>query len=625
MNGGRVKPAAWAGIAALGVAAAAAVLWNRSTPPRAPSRSAASVAPSPTLPASAGECAFSVGDRAAFVVESNAQAEGAPPGATDHVESVLSWEVVAAPAPGTWLLRAALSGTELAQNLSRPEQRVRDPLDAAFMLRIGRDCRFTRKGFAPTWQPATRRFVSALVDTFEFVFAASGVAPRPSRWEVEQTDGMGRYAARYQGVGHDDGSLDVTRVKTSYLSDERAAAMGIRVQVVAAEALGTFDPAGRWLRKADGAERVRILAKDALLADLSQHYTLVRDDDAFVRPDPGALAEALDWQNAALMVAQSETKVDPGLASLSLELALERFEAIYTKAANGDAYAAALYLADWLKARPQAAAELLQALRGTSFPDAMRPAAFLGLERCGTPEARVALSQALADRSMAGMDRARAATALSDVPQPTRASALVLADMAAGSEPSVVSGTAVRALGHLAARQAVLEPGMADEVRKTLKQDLATAKGSSRTVDVLDAIGNSGDPSFLPDLDRDLTDPSSAIREHAARAMGSMPLDNTQDVLLQTLGTETDPDVRTALVQSLSEGHDCDAQALATGAQRLAAEPAPAVRAALIRWLGPCDKDQQVAKDALVAQFHRETVPALMQLIGQFVTAQDLQ
>src|ERR1035438_5973366 len=117
------------------------------------------------------------------------------------------------------------------------------------------------------------------------------------------------------------------------------------------------------------------------------------------------------------------------------------------------------------------AAELLQALRGTSFPDAMRPAAFLGLERCGTPEARVALSQALADRSMAGMDRARAATALSDVPQPTRASALVLADMAAGSEPSVVSGTAVRALGHLAARQAVLEPGMADEVRKTLKED----------------------------------------------------------------------------------------------------------------------------------------------------------
>src|ERR1019366_6087696 len=149
------------------------------------------------------------------------------------------------------------------------------------------------------------------------------------------------------------------------------------------------------------------------------------------------------------MVAQSETKVDPGLASLSLELALERFEAIYTKAANGDAYAAALYLADWLKARPQAAAELLQALRGTSFPYSMRPAAFLGPEGCGTPEARVALSQALADRSMAGMDRARAATALSDVPQPTRASALVLPDMQGRSAPAGGCGTAVRAAGHL--------------------------------------------------------------------------------------------------------------------------------------------------------------------------------
>ena len=627
MSARRLKPTAWAGIAALGVVAAAAALCSRSKPARTPSPPVASVAPEPMLPASAGECTFALGDHAAFALESNAQAEGAPAGATDRVKSILSWEVVESPAAGnTWLLRAALSGTELAQNLSQPEQRVRDPLDTAFMLRIGRDCRFSGKGFAASWQPTTRRFVASLVDTFEFAFAVNGAPPRPSRWELEQTDGMGRYAARYEGTARDDGSLDVTRVKISYLTDDRAAPMGIRVQVVGARGLATFDAAGRWLRKADGTERVRILAKEQLLGDLTQHYALARNDDLFVHPDPGTGADTVDWQNAALMVAQSESKLDPGLASLPMDLALKRFAEIYTKVAKGDAYAAALYLADWLKARPEAAAELFRALRGKGVPDAMRPAAFLALERCGTPEARVVLSQALADRSMMEMDRARAATALSDVPQPTRANERILADMAAGSEPSVVSGTAVRALGHLAARHGVLEPGVADDVRKTLKQDLADAKGSSRTVDVLDAIGNSGDPSFLPDLDHDLTDPSPAIREHAARAMGLMPLDGTQDVLVQTLGTETDPDVRTALVQSLSQGgQDCDPRALTSGAQRLAAEPAPAVRAALIRWLGPCGKDQPGAKAALVAQFHRETVPALMQLIGQFVTAQDLQ
>jgi len=532
MRARRVKPALWAGVAALGMAGAAAALWGRSTPSRGPSPTVASVAPVPMLPTSAGECTFAVGDRAAFALESTAQAEGAPPAATDHFRSILSWEVVESPAAGnTWLLRAALSGTELAQNLSQPEQRVRDPLDAAFMLRIGRDCRFTQKGFASAWQPTTRRFVTSLVDTFEFAFAVNGRPPRPSRWEIEQTDGMGRYEARYEATTGDDGSLDVIRVKTSYFTAERAAPMGIRVQVVGARGAATFDAAGRWLRKADGTERVRILAKDELLGDLTQHYTLARNDGAFVRPDPSTGAETVDWQNAALMVSQSEAKIDPGLASLPMDLALERFAEIYAKVLKGDAYAAALYLADWLKARPEAATELLQALRGKGVSDAMRPAAFLALERCGTPEARVVLSQALADRSMMEMDRARAASALSDVPQPTRASERILADMAAGSEPSVVSGTAVRALGHLAARQGVLEPGVADDARKTLKQDLASAKGSSRTVDVLDAIGNSGDPSFLPDLDRDLTDPSSAIREHAARAMASMPLDSTEGVL----------------------------------------------------------------------------------------------
>jgi hypothetical protein len=66
-----------------------------------------------------------------------------------------------------------------------------------------------------------------------------------------------------------------------------------------------------------------------------------------------------------------------------------------------------------------------------------------------------------------------------------------------------------------------------------------------------------------------------------------------------------------------------DPNAIAVANAQLAGQPAPEVRAALIRWLGTA-ADQPAARQALVAQFHREQVPQLQQLIGRFVSADEL-
>lgn len=569
-----------------------------------------------------GGCRFTLGDRAAFRVDSVAEVRGTTQTApSDRYQAVLSWQVVSQAPAGEWLVRAALTSVNVQQQLSQPEQRLSQPLDAAFMLRIGSDCRFARKGFAHDWQATTRRFVAAMLGSFEFavlpVAAGSG-------WEAEQADGMGRYAARYTGQRLTSGAFELVKEKTRYRDEQRGQGMGFQVQLVSASATGTLDAEGRWLQKASGQERVRLKAQALVLADLEQRFTLTRDDAAFVPPDSRVEAATLDWQDPFLMPIPAKVFTDPAIARLTLDAAIKRFETLYRKTPKGDAYASAMFLAEWLKTHPEGARSLLDQVRAGQMAEALRPAAFLALEQSGTPQARAVLAEALADKSLAELDRARAATALSDVPEITRESAHALVAAARSADSTLVAGTSVRALGHLGERAKTLNPELQSELRSVLQDELATAKTGSRAIDVIDAIGNSGDAHFATTLNQRLVDASPAMREHAARAMRKMEAPQAAPALVQRFPLETEAGVRTALADTLLALGVQDAGSLARGAGQLAAEPSAAARASLIRWLG-AGLNEPVARAALAAQFRREKDPQLLQLIGRYLPADELK
>lgn len=582
-------------------------------------RPQSSTATAPDTGSRRAACAFAPGERAAFVLQITGLAAAAP-GQEDLFAAVLSWEAVASPRPDESLLRAAFSATQLRQALSRSDQRVAQPLDGTFMIRVGRDCRFTGAGYPPDWQPLTRRFVATVLHTFEFVLDS-----RRSElsWEVEQRDALGSYTARYAAVPLAGGELAMTKVKTRYRDGDEGL-VNLQVQLVGATATATLDARGRWLRRASGREQVLIRVQGALLADLEQRYELMRDDARFVRPDGAVQLAELEWQDPfAMAVAAADAPVDPAVAKLSFDDALNRFSEAYAKTPGGDAYAAALLLSQWLRAHPEGAAALIATIRDGGIPELLRPAAFLALERCGTPQARAALMTALADESMTEMDRARAASALSDIPQPTQESARALVEAASDSQPKLVAGTSVRALGHLTERARTLDPEMRRELQAALDRELAAARDTSRAIDVVDAIGNSGDAAFVPALEARMADGSPAMREHAARALRRMAPSDAAAPLLERLAIENDPGVQTALVDTLAALEVREPSAIAMADSQLAKQPAPEVRAALIRWLGAA-ANEQTARQALVAQFRRESDPQLQQLIGRFVSADDL-
>ena len=191
-------------------------------------------------------------------------------------------------------------------------------------------------------------------------------------------------------------------------------------------------------------------------------------------------------------------------------------------------------------------------------------------------------------------------------------------------ESKLVAGTSVRALGHLVERLETTDADLRGELQEALRGELLSAKDDSRAIDVVDAIGNTGDEGFARELGLRLAAPAPSMREHAARAFRKMAPAAATPALLERLRVEGDPGVRVAIVETLLALGVRDPDAMALAATLVGTEGSPAVRAALIRWLGAA-AELPVARAGLVAQFHREQVPQLLQLIGRYVSADELK
>lgn len=579
---------------------------ERRAPGRALSATAAPVAPS---------CRFAPGETAAFRLESTVRDVRGEE--EDHLRGTLSWQVVEQLSASRWRLRAALSDVSQSQTLTLPEERARGPLTDPFFVDVDASCRFVGFGFARGWDARRRQLVQTTLLTHEFVLPPAG---RTRGWSATQSDGLGPFAASYAMTPATPGpALRIQRRKAAY-EGQGAAALGLSIVVVGSEATASFDrehPA--WMTATSGLERVQVRVQGELAADLIQRFSLTRDDARFVAMRAVGPEDA-DFRNAFDLEVERGQVVDARTAQMSYEDALQAFLARFD--GTGDpSYAAARELAAWLKSHPEAAHRLVADLRADAIADAARPALFLGLELSGTDAARDALSGVLTDPRFRGLDRARAASALSDIGGPTRGTAELLLAQAKQDGDAMVASVSLLGLGKMARRSD--DDELRTYVRDSLDRELADAADESRTHLVLDAMGNSGDPAFVDELGTKLGAERASTRQHAAEALGRLDPAEAGPRLLDQLAHETDPDVSAAMVGAYHGPATADVIALMS--DKLAASTSPRERAAIIGWLGSASQTQPEARSQLVAHVQRETDARLVQQIGTFVPAAALR
>lgn len=573
-------------------------------------------------------CRFSVGDELAFHVTSVAQSQGKGPSTRNELRARMWWKVTGQRG-SEWTVVAALSNAVLSGDDSEDR---RSGLGQPFHVSIGPDCRFRQIRFAPQSPPKARLEIEGFLRSAEVVLSSVPAA----EWVSRHRESGAEFDATYQRKTRGS-DIVLSRKKLRYAEHSLPQLPdGGKLRLVVAESQAelSLDPLGRWVSEAQDHTRLRIERAGQLLSELDTAVHVYRESLGEAAPallsqiDPATLSADSHESNAIHAEVPLPPPPDPVLAQLDLSAALADFAQRLVATQDG-LHHATLRLASYLSTHPHAIDELLQSMKAGAIDEKLHSALFLALERTGTKAAERGLASALHDRSLSTMNRMRAAAALQDIPRPGLQTAQTLIDQAKAGDEALVTQSAVLAMGALSRRTQTLDPRAAELIRGELRERLQThSRPEDRNV-TLDAIGNSGDRELAPSLQAYRSDASAEARAHAARAYRRMDVAVMEPALTDWLREEKDPQVNRAIAQSLADRLREAAQApspatVQAAAARLASEADSKARAALIAVLGLAASSDEVAKRALVAQFHSETEVALKVQIGRYVRAEDL-
>ncbi|HVJ92916.1 MAG TPA: hypothetical protein VM580_24110, partial [Labilithrix sp.] len=509
MSSKKIAVAIAVGLGAVGLVSLATWPTRRTSTVSTPTAKA--VEPSKPL-----QCVFRTNDTAAFSFASTATLEGS--GTQDLFEGVLSWVVVdEARDDRPALLRTALTSVVVEQTASEEQVNAAELVASPFYVRVDSSCRFSGLGFSPRWSGASRRLVTTLLESYEVVLPGDASA----RWEAKQRDSVGAYTGQYQ-TSSSVGPRLIVRTKPSYHPDQEARRMGIRVQLLGARAEARFDPARPgWLQQMTGRERVLFHLPEESPQSFDHSYRIERDDARYHAVNDTLSLDEADFSDARTAEPQATASSDPAIGALRYEAARARFNDFVRQAGRSGIYPAARFLAGWLRAHPEESERVLADLKSGAIDKESHSALFLALELAGTVESRKVLTSALTDTKLSELNRARAASALADHGEPTQMAASALLAHARRDSSQMIANVSLLGLGRLAARTRPGDPLRA-ELRSALEAELARATTDGAAVAVVDAMGNSGDDTFGPALEKRLRTGAPTMRARAAEALGHL-------------------------------------------------------------------------------------------------------
>jgi hypothetical protein len=162
----------------------------------------------------------------------------------------------------------------------------------------------------------------------------------------------------------------------------------------------------------------------------------------------------------------------------------------------------------------------------------------------GTPQAQAALLKVAQDGNRPLAERKEAVNAFHEVANGSDESMGKLMEIA-DKDPELREN-ALLAAGGLANRKRQTDPTASTAFTETMADRYGGAKTVAERVQILDAIGNSGNGAGLDTLVAALSDPSSEVRVAAANNLRLMPAPGADTILSGLLGAGTEPAVREA-------------------------------------------------------------------------------
>ena len=526
-----------------------------------------------------------------------------------------------------WTIAAILDAPQWAVDAKPVDAVVKAGLKTPLLFKMDSACQVTKIGFQAKTPPA-----AVLEHQMALMMSQLVVRKNETAWTVSETDTLGRYKAAYRRRDR-----DVTRNKSEYVAVKRPnPRLKMTARIEKGTSSGRLKDNGRWYQRVNVTDHVIVSATAGTFADVETTI----DIDAVAPPkDHPFFSMALDLGAYRFVdaheVAQSKRKRFagqgiPGLGQRDFKSVMTEFGALLNSGDNGLREKALKLLVQYLRLDPTHVAELMDSLRDGRFPTHAQSAAFLALELAGGTAVHTALRAAMDDPALSRVNRLRAVTAYADSRDATDGflqELVKIESRAAGAGDGDMQRSTHLALGTLGGNDSLSKEARA-EVRDLLTKRLEQASDVTDITTSLAALSNQGDGRSADVVKPYLDSEHPAVRNAAYGALQQMEQLPPTEEMLDDLVTETSPGVQKRIAESLGKNRDDLGESNIEKAIAMMLDPRTqneVILVGLIDLLGPVSAQNGQARQALVSLFRRTRNVTIIQRIGRYVPAQELQ
>lgn len=433
-------------------------------------------------------------------------------------------------------------------------------------------------------------------------------------WSSHHEDGSGEHRFEHAAERSDEATVQVVRRRTGFLPRGADAASVVRASGVAN---ARFGAALGWLRELTvedelawrlfGGSLTVVATGRATLHCVAVDRVPVPEWDASFADDspPAPPATDADPMQAAWLAKLGDTTVEQLLADLEAEL--------HAGAVGSQRHAELLQLlAALLKHRPLTADRLVQLVRSGRATDQFAADLLATLGMAGTNRAQAGLVSVFTDRALGRELRRAGVEATCQLAAPAASVVTAMRDLVRNSsrvDPLV--GSALLALGSFAGRGAAESHG--PSMRDTLLAAESAARRDGAGRAWCEALGNCGDPTFLPVAERLLGAADPAERIGGLTAMRRVVSPAVAQLLATVAHHDVDADVRREALQIAAERDEAWATALLRA--RAVAEGDPEIRRFAYSGLGWRARRDASCREFLILRSQQEPVAELRAML----------
>lgn len=447
---------------------------------------------------------------------------------------------------------------------SDPEIATR--LSVPFLATLDASGRHLEFEFSDSFPPHEASQLEEVVRCFQVVIPRQ--AASATSWDVAEQHGTGSYTAHYERGGS---SGVILKRKSAYRpstgGSHQAAQIlaGSRVEVLDSRMQIGLESKRVWPCEIDSTEQLELSSAEGMLVRVHTRARLVPVDPgsrvAALLLDPTVTVQAIRDLRGQRQV--PEVLEDP-LRQVTAQ-DFERFDALLhdLREGAGTNIAGLNELEDLLRVNPEFARRVEELLRDPGLHSRSSADLVHALERAGTDACQSALESVLAGDGFRSAVRLQAVVAMAGLQRPSDRliEALWNATLQRGPAlQSAIADSALLAVATLASRIRSDRPEAYAWLMARMIEDLQRTGDVGRRSALLEALGNTGDPSVALEVVPFLGATESRVRSAAARSLGALgELDEfgesvKRPLLVQVLQREPVRSVRAALAKSIAEG-----------------------------------------------------------------------